>query len=72
MWHVFKDITLPFDSYRLPRQEGQITFTRSTDPDAGIESLSTQIIREHPKFGAERFLKLLGQEQGNRRVGLCI
>ncbi|MYB93481.1 sigma-70 family RNA polymerase sigma factor [Candidatus Poribacteria bacterium] len=68
MWHVFKDITLPFDSYRLPRQEGQITFTRSTDPDADVESLSTQIIREHPKFGAECFLKLLGQKQGDRQL----
>ena len=68
MWHAFKDITLPFDSYRLPRQEGQITFTRSTDPDAGVEPLSTQIIREHPKFGAECFLKLLGQEQGDGQL----
>ena len=65
MWHVFNGITLPFDAYRLPRQEGQMTFTRSTDPDADVEALSTQIIREHPKFGAECFLKLLGQEQGN-------
>ena len=64
MWHVFGRITLPFDAYRLPRQEGQITVTRSTDPDADVETLSTQIIREHPKFGAECFLKLLGQEQG--------
>ncbi|MCY4552775.1 MAG: hypothetical protein OXC79_03800 [Candidatus Poribacteria bacterium] len=41
-----------------------MTFTTSTDPDADVETLSTQIIREHPKFGAECFLKLLGQEQG--------
>ena len=68
MWHVFKDVTLPFDSYRLPRQEGQITFTRSTDPDADVEPLSTQIIREHPKFGAECFLKLLGQGQDERQL----
>ena len=68
MWHVFKDVTLPFDSYRLPRQEGQITFTHSTDPDADVESLSTQIIRENPKFGAECFLKLLGQKQGDRQL----
>jgi len=68
MWHVFKDITLPFASYRLPRREGQITFTRSTDPDADVESLSTQIIREHPKFGAECFLKLLGQKQGDDQL----
>ncbi len=64
MWHGFGRITLPFDDYRLPRQEGQMTFTRSTDPDAGVEPLSPQIIRENPKFGAECFLKLLGQEQG--------
>ena len=68
MWHVFKDITLPFDSYRLPRQEGQMTFTSSTDPDADVEPLSTQIIRENPKFGAECFLKLLGQKQGDRQL----
>ena len=68
MWTVFKGITLPFDSYRLPRQEGQITFTRSTDPDADVEPLSTRIIREHPKFGAECFLKLLGQEQGDGQL----
>ena len=68
MWTVFKDVTLPFDSYRLPRQEGQITFTCSTDPDADVESLSTQIIREHPKFGAECFLKLLGQGQDERQL----
>ena len=64
MWHGFGRITLPFDDYRLPRQEGQMTFTRSTDPDADVEPLSPQIIRENPKFGAECFLKLLGQEQG--------
>ena len=68
MWHVFRTITLPFDAYRLPRQEGQITFTRSTDPDADVEPLSTQIIREDPKFGAEGFLKLLGQEQGEHQL----
>ncbi len=72
MWTVFKDITLPFDSYRLPRQEGQITFTTSTDPDADVETLSTQIIREHPKFGAECFLKLLGQEQGDRQLAYAL
>ena len=42
-----------------------MTFTRSTDPDADVESLSTQIIRENPKFGAECFLKRLGQEQAD-------
>ena len=68
MWTVFKDITLPFDSYRLPGQEGQITFPISTDPDADVEPLSTQIIRENPKFGAECFLKLLGQKQGDRQL----
>ena len=68
MWTVFEGITLPFDSYRLPKQEGQITFTRSTDPDADVEHLSTQIIRENPKFGAECFLELLGQKQGDRQL----
>ena len=68
MWTVFKGVTFPVDSYRLPRQEGQITFTRSTDPDADSEDLSTQIIRENPKFGAECFLKLLGQKQGDGQL----
>ena len=68
MWTVFEGITLPFDSYRLPRQEGQITFTRSTDPDADTEPLSTQIIREHPKFGAECFLKRLGEKQDDGQL----
>ena len=68
MWHVFGGMTFPFDAYRLPRQEEQITFTRSTDPDADVESLSTQIIRENPKFGAECFLKLLDQEQGEHQL----
>ena len=64
---VFGGMTLPFDSYRFPRQEGQITFTHSTDdPDTDSEDLSTQIIRENPRFGAECFLKLLGQEQGDQ------
>ena len=65
MWTVFAAVTFPFDSYRLPRQEGQISFTCSTDPDADVEPLSTQIIREDPKFGAECFLKLLGEKQGD-------
>ena len=68
MWTVFKGITLPFDTYRFPRQEGQITFTTSTDPDADSENLSTQIIRENPKFGAECFLKLLGQKQSDGQL----
>ena len=70
MWTVFGKITLPFDSYRPPGQRGVISFTstHSTDPDADVESLSTQIIRENPKFGAECFLKLLGQEQGDRQL----
>ncbi|MDE0014846.1 MAG: sigma-70 family RNA polymerase sigma factor [Candidatus Poribacteria bacterium] len=69
MWTVFKGITLPFDSYRLPRQEGQITFTHSTDdPDTDAEDLSTQIIREHPRFGAECFLKLLGEKQSDGQL----
>ena len=67
MWTVFKGIKFPFDSYRLPRRVGQITFTRSTDPDADTEPLSTQIIREDPKFGAECFLKLLDEKQGDRQ-----
>ena len=66
---VFGKMTLPFDSYRFPRQEGQITFVDSTDdPDTDSEPLSTQIIRENPKFGAECFLKLLGQKQGDRQL----
>ena len=70
---VFGGMTLPFDSYRLPRQEGQITFTHSTDdPDTNVEPLSTQIIREHPKFGAECFLKLLGQKQGDRQLAYAL
>ncbi|MYA72260.1 sigma-70 family RNA polymerase sigma factor [Candidatus Poribacteria bacterium] len=69
MWTVFKGITLPFDSYRLPRQEGQITFTHSTDdPDTDAEDLSTQIIRENPRFGAECFLKLLGEKQSDGQL----
>lgn len=68
MWTVFKGITLPFDSYRLPKQEGQITFTSSTDPDADSEDLSTQIIRENPRFGAECFLKLLDQKQDEHQL----
>ena len=68
MWHVFGEVTFPFDSDRLPRQEIQISFSRSTDPDADVEPLSTEIIRENPKFGAECFLKLLDQEQGDRQL----
>ena len=65
---VFGGMTPPFDSYRLPRQDGQITFTHSTnDPDTDAEELSTQIIREHPRFGAECFLKRLGQKQGGHQ-----
>ena len=61
MWTVFGKATFPFDSNRLQGQEEQIFFTSSSDPDADVEPLSTQIIRENPKFGAECFLKLLGQ-----------
>ena len=68
MWTAFEYFTLPFDSDRLPRQEEQISFTSSTDPDANSEHLSIQIIRENPKFGAERFLKLLDQVQGNHKL----
>ena len=66
---VFGGMTLPFDSYRFPRQEGQITFTHSTDdPDTDAEDLSTQIIRENPRFGAECFLKLLGEKQSDGQL----
>ncbi|MDE0398927.1 MAG: sigma-70 family RNA polymerase sigma factor [Candidatus Poribacteria bacterium] len=66
---VFGGMTLPFDSYRFPRQEGQITFTHSTDdPDTDSEDLSTQIIRENPRFGAECFLKLLGEKQSDGQL----
>ena len=68
MWNVFGKATFPFDSDRLPGQEIQISFSRSTDPDADIESLSTEIIRENPKFGAECFLKLLGQGEGDHQL----
>ena len=49
-----------------------MTFTRSTDPDADVETLSPQIIRENPKFGAECFLKLLGQEQGEHQLAYAL
>ena len=74
MWTVFGKITLPFDSDRLPGQGVQISFTStySTDPDADSETLSTQIIRENPKFGAECFLKLLDQVQGERQLAYAL
>jgi len=68
MWAVLGEVTFPFGSDRLPGQRTQITFTRSTDPDADAEDLSPQIIRENPKFGAECFLKLLGQEQDDHQL----
>jgi RNA polymerase sigma factor (sigma-70 family) len=68
MWTVFGEATFPFESDRLPGQEVQISFSRSTDPDADVEPLSTEIIRENPKFGAEGFLKLLGQVQGDHQL----
>ena len=70
MWPVFGYYTLPFDFDRLPGQEEQTSFssTFSTDPDVDVEILSTQIIRENPKFGAGCFLKLLGQEQGDHEL----
>ena len=68
MWNVFGEVTFPFDSDRLPRREVQISFSSSSDPDADSEPLSTQIIRENPKFGAECFLKLLGQEEGDQQL----
>ena len=69
MWTVFGEATFPFDSDRLMGQAVLISFssTSSTDPDDS-ESLSTQIIRDDPKFGAERFLKLLGQVQGDHQL----
>ena len=73
MWTVFNGMTLSFDSYRLPRQERQITFTYSTDdPDTDSEDLSTQIIRENPRFGAECFLKLLGQKQDDGQLAYAL
>ena len=71
---VFRGMTRLFASYRLPRQEGQITFTHSTDdPDVDdSESLSTHKIRENPRFGAECFLKLLGQQQGDRELAYTL
>lgn len=68
MWTVFGEATFPFDSDRLPGQEVQISFSCSTDPDADVEPLSTEIIRENPKFGAECFLKLLGQVEGDHQL----
>ena len=68
MWTVFGKATFPFDSERIPGQEVQIFFSSSTDPDADVETLSTQIIRENPKFGAECFLKLLDQEQDDHEL----
>ncbi len=69
MWNVFGKATFPFDSDRLlPGQGVQITFSSSSDPDADVEPLSTEIIRDNPKFGAERFLKLLGQVQGDHQL----
>ena len=68
MWTVFGYYALPFDSDQLPEQEEQIFFTSSTDPDADSEDLSTQIIRENPKFGAECFLKVLDQVQGDQKL----
>ena len=74
MWTVFGYYTLPFDFDRLPGQEEQISFssTFSTDPDADVEPLSTQIIRENPKFGAECFLKLLEQVQGEHQLAYAL
>ena len=66
MWHGFGKATFPFDSEQLPGQGEQIFFSFSSDPDADSEPLSTQIIRENPKFGAECFLKLL--EQGDQQL----
>ena len=66
MWQGFGKATFPFDSEQLSGQGEQIFVSFSSDPDADVEPLSTQIIRENPKFGAECFLKLL--EQGNQQL----
>ena len=68
MWTVFGEVTFPFDSDQPPGQGTQISFTFSSDPDADVEPLSTQIIRDHPKFGAECFLKLLEKVQGGHQL----
>ncbi len=69
MWTVFGEATFPFDNDRLMGQGVLLSFssTFSTDPDDS-ESLSTQIIRDDPKYGAERFLKLIGQVQGDHQL----
>ena len=68
MWSVFGDATFPFQSDRRPGQGTQISFTRSTDPDADTEPLSTQVIRNDPKYGAECFLKLLDTDQSDQQA----
>ncbi len=68
MWSVFGDATFPFQSDRLPGQGVQISFTSSTDPDADSGSLSTEMIRNDPKFGADCFLKLLDEDQSNHQM----
>lgn len=68
MWTVFGTATFPFQSDRLPGQGVQISFTSSTDPDADSGSLSTQMIRNDPKFGAECFLKLLDVDQSDQQT----
>ena len=68
MWHVFGEVTFPFDSDRPPGQGVQIFFSSSSDPDADSEPLSSQVIRENPKFGAECFLKLLEQVEVDRQL----
>ena len=75
MWTVFGEATFPFDADRLQRGQGTlVTFssTFSTDPDADVEPLSTRIIRDDPKFGAECFLKLLDQVQDNRQLAYTL
>ncbi len=68
MWTVFGEAKFPFESNRLPGQRTQISCTSSTDPDADVESLSTQVIRKDPKFGAECLLKLLDQVQDEDKL----
>ena len=59
MWHVFGNVTFPFESDRLQRQG--ILITTSTHPWSEPDSLTKQMILEDPKFGADCFLKQLGR-----------
>ena len=65
-WHAFGKVTFPFKSKRLPGQGVLITF--STYPEVDHEPLSSQMIQENPKFGAERFLKQLRQAEEDHQL----